>query len=241
MERVTAQWQALAARADADPASGCRAAWQDAYYQLVYYQVKATANLYALRQAEFTNILYAAQGRAATNDLADAGRGPASPRTWRWRTTTTHTLAGGKWNGFQTPAAHRVRRRGPVRPERAVAAAGDGTTWRCPTRSSRAVRRIEVPEAAELGVAIDGSEAWWPAASTPAVLPSSARTRRQPAQYLEVFNRGATPFDYRSRPAVPWLTVSPRRGHASSKQVRATVRVDWRRAPAGHDRPCRSR
>jgi hypothetical protein len=70
LDRVTAEWQRLAAKAERIRRS-LASSDQDAYYELVYYQVKATANLYALRRAEFTNILYAIQGRAATNDLAD--------------------------------------------------------------------------------------------------------------------------------------------------------------------------
>ncbi|CAM5337079.1 hypothetical protein SFUMM280S_07349 [Streptomyces fumanus] len=71
LERVTAEWRRLAARAERIGAK-LPAEHQDAYFQLVRYQVEATANLYALREAEFTNLHYAAQGRAGTNALADA-------------------------------------------------------------------------------------------------------------------------------------------------------------------------
>src|SRR5690606_38587233 len=48
----------------------------------------------------------------------------------------------------------------------------------------------------------------------------------------EVFNRGQTPFRYRIDPAVPWLSVTPREGTVTD-QVRASVKVDWSRAPKG--------
>ncbi len=95
-----------------------------------------------------------------------------------------------------------------------------------------AVKRIEVPAAAEMGVAIDGSTGWWPDASGPAVLPEFSPYQSQPPQYLDVFNRGSTAFDYSITPGVPWLAVGPKAGRVD-KQVRATLRVDWARAPKG--------
>ena len=232
MDRVTAQWQHLAARAER---IGRRLpqSYQDAYYQLVLYAVKATANLYALRHAEFTNIRYAAQGRAATNDYADL-----TDRLFDIDQAMSdyynNELAGGKWHGFQTQPKigyGDVERYGPNAP------------WQQPERNHvalpdevfPAVQRIEVPSGSDLGVAIDGSDSWWPAAQEPAVLPTFSRHQSQPGQYLEVFNRGTDPFAYRIEAAEPWLRVSPSRGMVD-KQVRAEVRVDWRRAPKGTTR-----
>jgi hypothetical protein len=229
LDRVTAQWQQLAARAERVGRS-LPAAAQDAYFQLVLYQVKATANLYALRKAEFTNIAYAAQGRAATNDLADiAAARFADDQALSTRYNTA--IAGGKWNGWQTQ---------PHIDYGDVARYGPNAPWQQPELNNvalpdvlfPAVKRIEVPTAADMGVAIDGSEQWWPAAATPAVLPAFSPYQSQPAQHIEVFNRGATPFDYRISAGAPWLAVTPSRGTVG-KQVRATVRVDWSRAPAG--------
>jgi hypothetical protein len=94
------------------------------------------------------------------------------------------------------------------------------------------VQRIQVPAGAELGVAVDGCDQWWPAATGPAVLPAFSPYQSQPAQFIEVFNRGRAPFDYRIDTGVPWLVVRPNRGTVD-QQVRATVRVDWSRAPRG--------
>jgi Gylcosyl hydrolase family 115 C-terminal domain len=47
-----------------------------------------------------------------------------------------------------------------------------------------------------------------------------------------VFNRGQAPFDYRIQPGAAWVRVRPDHGRVQS-QVRATVTVDWSRAPAG--------
>jgi hypothetical protein len=229
LERVTAQWQHLAAQAER---IGRRLpqSYQDAYYQLVLYAVKATANLYALRQAEFTNIRYAAQGRAATNDYAEL-----TDRLFDIDQAMSdyynNELADGKWRGFQTQPKigyGDIERYGPNAPWQQP----ELNNVALPDEVFPAVRRIQVPAGADMGVAIDGSAQWWPAAPEPAVLPTFSPYQSQPGQYLEVFNRGADPFAYRIEADEPWLRVTPSRGTVD-KQVRAEVRVDWRRAPKG--------
>jgi hypothetical protein len=229
MERVTEDWRRLAERTDRIGRS-LPSSYQDAYYQLVLYAVKATANLYALRNAEFTNIRYAQQGRAATNDLAAVTEARFADDL-ALADHYNHGIAGGKWNNFQLQ---------PHIDYGDVARYGPNAPWQQPERNNvalpdvifPAVQRIQLPTAADMGVAIDGSDAWWPAAQAPAVLPEFSPFQSQPAQYLEVFNRGATAFDYRIQPAASWLHVSPNRGTVD-QQVRATVSVDWSRAPKG--------
>ena len=230
LDRVTAEWQRLAGRAEHIRAR-LPAAYQDAYYELVYYEVKATANLYALRRAEFTNLLYAAQGRAATNHLADI----ADARFADDRVMSDYydnVLAQGKWWGFQTT---------PKIGYGDAARYGPHAGWQQPQHNELVPlpdeiypppRRIQLPAQAEMGVAIDGSDQWWPASPTPAVLPEFSQYQSQPAQYIDVFNRGSTPFRYTVESAAPWVTVTPKSGRVG-EQVRLTVHVDWARAPAG--------
>jgi hypothetical protein len=228
MDRVTADWQALAARTDRIGRS-LPPSYQDAYYELVSYAVKATANLYALRDAEFTNIRYAAQGRAATDDLAavtEARFADDLALADRY-----NHLAGGKWNNWQLQ---------PHIDYGDVARYGPNAPWQQPELNNvalpdvifPAVQRIAVPAGSDLGVAIDGSDQWWPAAQTPAVLPTFSPFQSQPAQYIELFNRGSTPFAYQIRPAAPWVLIDSRSGTVD-KQVRTTVHIDWSRAPRG--------
>jgi hypothetical protein len=229
MDRVNAQWQALAARATR-VRERLPQAWDDAYYQLVYYALKATANLYALRHAEFTNIMYARQGRAATNAMAELTEARFA-EDQAMSAYYNNELAGGKWHNWQLQ---------PHIDYGDVARYGPNAPWQQPEINNvalpdvifPAVQRIEVPEAADLGVAIDGSAQWWPASTSPAVLPTFSRFQSQPAQYVEVFNRGATPFDYAITSGAPYVHVSPRSGSVD-KQVRATVWVDWSKAPMG--------
>jgi hypothetical protein len=191
MERVTAQWTALAARGERVGRT-LPAAWRDAYYELVLYQVEATANLYELRRAEFTNLLYAAQGRAATNRLARVTEARFADDQ-AMSAFYNDTLAGGKWKGFQTQ---------PHIDYGDVARYGPNAPWQQPELDNEAipdvifpaVKRIEVPGRPEMGVAIDGPEAWWPGASSRAVLPTLSRWSSEPRRWIEGFNRGSKPF-----------------------------------------------
>ncbi|MFE9783402.1 glycosyl hydrolase 115 family protein [Streptomyces sp. NPDC005775] len=229
LERVTQEWQRLGAEAERVgrrlPASA-----QDAWYELVGYEVMATANLYALREAEFTNLHYAAQGRARTNDLAAAAEARLADDLALAERFNTQ-VAGGKWQGFQTQ---------PHIDYGDVARYGPNAPWQQPEIDNvalkdvlfPAVKRIDLPAGAEMGVAVDGSAAWWPHERSPAVLPVFSPYQSQPAQYIEVFNRGRAPFDYRVRTGASWLTADRVRGRVE-QQDRITLRVDWDRAPKG--------
>ncbi|HSR97811.1 MAG TPA: glycosyl hydrolase 115 family protein [Kofleriaceae bacterium] len=234
--RITAAWQALAS--DAERIGGALpAAYQDAYYELVAYNIKATANLYALRLAQFTAALYADQGRAATSDMAAI----ATARFADDQALSdhyNHDVAGGKWacTPLQAPCTGWA--------SQPHIGYGRDTTWQQPEVNNWAIpdfiwpplRQITVPDVPSMGVAIDGSTRWWPGeTSAPAVLPAFSPFQRQSGQYIDVFDRGTTPFDYTV--SVPeefrgLVTVTPGEGTVS-KETRLRVAVDWTRAPAG--------
>jgi Gylcosyl hydrolase family 115 C-terminal domain/Glycosyl hydrolase family 115 len=234
LESVTERWQRLAARAEKiEPA--LPAASRDAYYELVGYNVKATANLYALRLAEFTHIRYAAQGRAATNGLADVAEARfADDRAMMDYFNTK--IAGGKWMNFQSQPHidyGDVARYGPDAPWQQPQINNDAI----PDVIFPAVQRIALVQGAEMGVAIDGSDEWWPQSQSTAVLPTFSPYQNQSAQFIDVFNRGDTPFQFSIRAEQPWVRVAPGGGRVD-EEVRTTVRVDWSRAPTGtHEVP----
>jgi hypothetical protein len=232
LDAVTEPWLALATQAQRIGRS-LPGAYRDAYYQLVLYQVSATANLYAFRRAEFTNLRYAAQGRAACNDLAAVAEARFADDL-AMADHYNNAIAGGKWHGFQSQ---------PHIDYGDVARYGPNAPWQEPELDNvaipdvifPAVQRIQLPAVAEMGVAIDGSDEWWsgdPADRTAAVLPTFSPYQSQPAQFVDVFNRGSVAFDYRIRTGVPWVSVQPSHGRVGT-EVRATVRVDWSRAPNG--------
>jgi len=230
-QKVTAAWQALAADAEAIDAQLPPEA-HDAYYELVLYNVKASANLYALRLAQFTAALYADQGRAATNDMAAV----ATARFEDDQAMNAHydTIAGGKWAAWASQPHIGYGRDSPWQQPEANNVALPDFFW-------PPLRQLAIPTAtaASMGVAIDGSAKWWPGeTATQPVLPTLSPYQAQRTQYIDVFNRGAAAFDYTVSVAtadaafVGFVTVSPGPTGTVDKQVRLSLNIDWAAAPA---------
>lgn len=229
MERVTEQWLALATQAEEINALLPEEATA-AYYQLVLYPVKASALMYELRLAGFSNLLYAEQGRAAANDMAAL----AEERLLQSQELRDvyHTISDGKWEGFQTQT---------------VLGYDD---WQQPSSSKDFIyprlSSVEVPDGASMGVAIDGSEDFWVATvDEPAEegerprLPSLAPYQTAPAPYIEVFRRGTEALDYQIEvaPEAAWLSLSRTEGtlDASTPEQRIQLEVeDWAAVPEGN-------
>jgi hypothetical protein len=211
-ERVGAEYARLVAEADRI-AGALPAGSRDAFDELVRWPVRALANLTELYLTVGRNRLYAAQGRAGTNDLAARAR-EMFARDAALTRFYNDTLAGGKWRHMadQTHIGY--------------------TYWQEPRQNTMPeVREITLPAAAEMGVAVEGSDGWWPADTVPAALPEFD-PYRAPTYSIEVFNRGQAAFDFQARSSAPWLVVTPSRGRVETQQ-RLRVRVDWRRAPVG--------
>jgi hypothetical protein len=106
------------------------------------------------------------------------------------------------------------------------------TYWQQPEQNNMPeVKEIELPDVAEMGVAIEGSESWWPMEKSNAVLPEFDPFNQQ-KYYIEVFNRGQVPFDYIIETEKPWLHITPGQGKVEKEQ-RIWVSVDWQLAPIG--------
>ncbi|UCH13795.1 MAG: glycosyl hydrolase 115 family protein [Bacteroidales bacterium] len=187
--------------------------FKDAYYQLVLFPVKACANLNDLHVSAGRNHLYAKQRRAATNILAQRVRDLFVKDAEL--TDYFHTkIADGKWNHImsQTHIGY--------------------TYWQQPEQNNMPeVKEIILPDVAEMGVAIEGSESWWPMEKSDAVLPGFDPFNQQ-KYYIEVFNRGQTPFDYVIETEKPWLFVTPGKGKVDMEK-RVWVDVDWEQVPKG--------
>lgn len=187
--------------------------YKDAYYQLVLFPVKACANLNELHVTAGKNHLYAKQKRAATNLLAQRVRDLFAKDAEL--ADYFHTeMADGKWNHMmsQTHIGY--------------------TYWQQPEQNNMPeVKEISLPDIAEMGVAIEGSESWWPMEKSDAVLPGFDPFNQQ-KYYIEVFNCGQVPFDYKIETEKPWLHVTPGKGKVDKEQ-RVWVSVDWQQVPTG--------
>ena len=230
-ERSVEDWRALEHEA-LGLARALPANYQDAYYQLVLHPVLAMANLADLYVTVAKNRLYATQGRAATNDLADRAR-QLFERDAQISAFYNDTLAGGKWTHMmdQTHIGY--------------------TYWQEPPRNTMPrVDAIQVRAPADMGVAVVEANRAVPPRRPgfpggglpgggprgmfgPPALPAFDPYLRQ-TYHLDVYNRGSTPFQFSAEAGQPWVTVSPAAGTVD-KEVRLAVSVDWSRAPMGTD------
>ncbi len=191
-------------------------AYRDVYYQLVMHPVEACANMNDMLVTVGKNRLYAAQGRAMTNKLAERARS-LFERDAEITDYYNHTLAGGKWNHImdQTHIGYRY--------------------WQQPRENSLpSVEEMHVPPTADMGVAVEGSVAWWPAAESEARLPEFDRFGKQ-SYYIELFNRGREPFDYTINTVESWVEVNAENGRIGDEK-RIEVTVDWDHTPCGKHR-----
>ena len=188
---------------------------RDAFYELVLFPTKASALVNELYLAAGKNALFAKQGRASANDFADETRALFQADT-NLMAYFNHTLAGGKWDHFmdQTVIGY--------------------TNWNDPPQNSlRAIKLVEtkVPDAAAMGVAVEGSELTWPGATNEAVLPAFDVFNQQ-RYFIEVFNHGKTPFTFAAVADEPWIVLSETEGAVGKDQC-LWVSIDWSKAPKG--------
>ncbi len=202
-DRVVAEWKALVA--DAERISkGLPENARDAFFELALHPAKASAQVTELYVAAAKNRLYAAQGRASANDFAAETKALFQADA-DLSAYYNHTLANGKWNHMmdQTHIGY--------------------TMWQEPRQNNMpAVKEIELPAAASMGIAVEGGGEALP------VIDSYNRPRR----YIDVFNRGKESFPFTATASVPWIAISAAKGTVEKEQ-RVWVTVDWSTAPAG--------
>ena len=211
-DTVAADFNAVSAKAE-KIYNSLPANYKDAYYQLVLYPAKALAQVTDLYIAAAKNKLYAEQGRASTNDLAAQAKALFKADA-DMSLYYNKTMAGGKWNHMMD-AVHI-----------------GWTSWNPPGKNIMPkVAEINVPAEANLGVAVEGSRAAWPGSSEEPALPEfSFFGQRQ--RYIDVFNRGQTPFEFTAKADKPWIVLSAGKGKIEKEQ-RLLVNIDWNKAPEG--------
>ena len=93
------------------------------------------------------------------------------------------------------------------------------------------VQEIEIPDKAEMRVAVEGTSEYWPSSSEEAVLPTFSSYYDEP-YFIEVFNAGNKVFNYEIVPGADWIKLSGNNG-TIAKQERIEVRIDWDKLQAG--------
>ena len=160
------------------------------------------------------NKLYAAQGRASTNDWAKKVR-ELFQADQDLSDYYNQKLAGGKWSHMmdQTHIGY--------------------TTWQEPRRNNMpAVKEITVPEAASMAVAVEGESTAFDGNATD-------RGRRSPSTH-STDKRGGSIFSiaaklrliFRLRREAEWIKISQSHGTVQTER-RIEVAIDWDKAPSG--------
>jgi hypothetical protein len=191
---------------------------RDAFYQLVLFPAKASAIVNELYLAAGKNDLYARQGRASTNDMADQIHLLFQEDT-SLMGYFNRTFANGKWNHFMDQSHLGY------------------TSWADPPSNSlRAIKlkQAEILPEDEMGVSIEGSEAVWPGEQATPLLPEFDIFNRQ-TRYIEVFNKGKGNVDFNTSSDKPWIKVSRTKG-LFGKDDRLLVTVDWTNLPQGRNK-----
>jgi len=211
-DRVLAEWQFITGEAEKIYGS-LPDDMRDAFYELVLYPTKASALVTELYITAGRNNLYAVQGRASANDLAADVRRLFQADA-ELSQAYNHTLAQGKWDHMmdQTHLGY--------------------TFWnQPPVNVMPAVQEVQVPDKADMGIAIEGSAMPWLSVFHEPALPGFDVFNQQ-RHFLDVFNRGRTPFQFNLVASAPWIHVTPSNGTVEKDQ-RVWVSVDWEKAPLG--------
>jgi len=211
-EAVVADFKAITAQAE-EIHSQLPEAMRDAFYELVLFPTKACCQVNELYITAGRNALYAGQGRSSTNDLADRVA-EIFKADADLMDHYNHTFAGGKWNHFMDQVHIGY------------------TSWQDPRQNIMPrVTRIDVPQGAAMGVAVEGSALGWPGAAGDPCLPRFDSLNQQRC-YIDVFNRGAAPLGYSATASDSWIVLSSN-GGTTHKDARIWVSVDWTQAPKG--------
>ncbi len=201
---------------------------RDAFYETVLYPAQASAFVNELYVDAAKNRLFAAQGRKIANDYAERVRDLFQADA-KLSGHYNHELANGKWNHMmdQTHIGY--------------------TGWQQPpTNIMPPIEDIEIPQDAEMGVAVEGSTNVWPGPIEEPKLPVFDKFS-QSAHYIDVFNKGRAPLTVTLQASAPWISISksiqrplsipPGNPGESAESVeletRSAVTIDWNTAPEG--------
>lgn len=187
--------------------------YRPAYFELVLYPLKASAIVNELYITAGKNHLYATEGHASANDLADQARALFAEDA-RLSDEYNHKLLDGKWDHMmdQTHIGY--------------------TFWNePPVNAMPAVSQVQPLAGAHMAVAAEGSAFAATGRFPPLTLPAFDDYNRQ-TRWFDVFNRGDQPFAFTATADQPWIHLSPASGEVAKDQ-RLTVSVDWAAAPAG--------
>src|SRR5579859_5912120 len=212
-DRVLDEWQKITDQAELIN-NLLPAEQRDAFFQLVLYPVKASAQVTELYITVAKNHLYANQGRASANEWAAQAR-TLFQADADLSAEYNHSLAHGKWDHMMDQAHIGY------------------TGWHDPPANVMPeVVETEIPDRAGIGVAVEGSASALPTNQGREPSLPAFDVYSQQRRYIDVFNRGRTPFEFTAHAVQPWIQLSATHG-TINKDRRLWVTVDWGKVPEG--------
>ena len=188
---------------------------RDAFFELVLYPTKASAIVNELYITAGKNHLYAVQGRASANDLADKARALFAADA-ALSNEYNHKLAHGKWDHMmdQTRIGY--------------------TFWNQPPLNAMpAITEVQPAAGPRMAVAAEGSASAGSDGSGSLALPAFDVFNRQ-TQFIDVFNSGVEPFEFAASADQPWIILSETHGTVA-KDERLLVSIDWDKVLEGQN------
>ncbi|MBR4253640.1 MAG: glycosyl hydrolase 115 family protein [Lentisphaeria bacterium] len=185
------------------------AEYKDAYFELVYHPVKASAQVAELQVDVGKNRLYARQGRASANNFAKYAR-DLMEEDQKLADVYNNELAGGKWiHMMDQPHI------------------GTSKGWDTPDRNNQMpqLSGLNVPDVSEIGVAVENSEQAWPATEE-LMLP--VFDSWNPVKHtFEVFARGSKEAKFTVKSTEKWIKTDIKEDYAAVVDVPVNVEIDW--------------
>jgi hypothetical protein len=187
--------------------------YRDAYYQLVEFPIKASANLNELYYTVALNRLYAKQNRALTNSLAEKAK-QLFEKDALLTDSYNNELGSGKWKHMmdQTHIGY--------------------TYWQQPDSNAMPTLEYWNPLITpKMGVSVEGSTEFWPGRTNKAALPEFS-PYSQASYYIEIFNQGTQPFSCALLSEAKYFQF-PKTPITIAYQERVEISIDWSKAPLG--------
>lgn len=214
-ERIQKEFKALKDKAD-EIRKKLPSHYDDAYMQLVWHPIHASANLNELYAAVAKNRLCVAQERACANKWADEAMALFN-RDIELTRVYHEDIAGGKWDHFmdQTHIGY--------------------TYWQQPDQNTMPpVSRVSGPIGPAFGVSFDNRrKALSPGGEMPDNPLVFDRNSSSQSVTATIYNRSETPFDF-SISAPSWLRAEPETGRVAG-MMDVKFSVDWENAPPGEE------
>ena len=210
-ERLLALWQSLADRAEALKAK-IPAEAQDAYWQLVYYPVVASAGVAQMYIYAGMNRFYAKQGRAIANDCAEKAH-RLFEKDRQLTDYYNNVMGNGKWKGMMLDKHIGYKE------------------WFMPDENILPpMDTVALKVGKDLAVALEGRETLMEGQQAEGALPTYEIGNNE-EQYIDICNRGEQLVKYKVTIADKWIVLKD--APSSSQEQRKWVSIDWNQLPLG--------